>query len=258
MTAEQRKIAVTKERNQALVGMIRAVPIMLGYIPIGLAFGLLASTEGLTILNSVAMSLFVFAGSSQFIAVALIGGGATLTAITATVFLVNLRHLLMSAYLAPHFKKMPTWKQLLFSYQLTDESFAVHAVSLRNKALPPDKEIFSLNVFAHLAWLASTALGAWAGGLMTIDAEKYGIDFVLPAMFIGLLLMQLDNLKQVLVAISAAAVSLLLYLQGVSQLYIIIATIIATTLGALISRGEKTVAGEKVLTRKPGEGGESR
>ena len=226
-----------KTFNQALVGSIRAVPIILGYIPIGIAFGVLASTADLTILQAVAMSIFVFAGSSQFIAVALISSGASLMAIATTVFLVNLRHLLMSAYLAPHLKKMKNWQQALFSYQLTDESFALHSVYLRQKGIPPEAELFGLNMTAQLAWIAGTALGVWAGGMMAIDTEKYGIDFVLPAMFIALLLMQLNDRKQVLVALVAAIFSLLFYLTAENQLYIIIATVIAATFGTLAFRG---------------------
>ena len=220
--------------NQALIGMIRAVPIVLGYLPIGLAFGVLASTAGLSIYSALAMSVFVFAGSSQLISVGMIDTGAGVAAITMTVFLVNLRHMLMSAYLAPHLCRLKTWQQTLFSYEITDESFAVHSTYFRRYGVPPAAQLFSVNVSAHLAWITGTLLGAWLGVFLTFDIDAYGVDYALPAMFIALLVMQIENVRHVAIAALAASVGLLLYLAGMSQLYIILATIIAATAGAFL------------------------
>ncbi len=219
--------------NQALAGMARAVPIILGYLPIGLAFGVLASTAGLSIYSAAAMSVFVFAGSAQLIAVGLIDTGATIATITMTVFLVNLRHLLMSAYLAPHLCHLKPWQQALFSYEITDESFALHAASFRKKARPATAELFALNHSAHLAWITGTLLGAWVGVRLTFDTAVFGIDYALPAMFIALLVMQIEHYRHAVIAIISAGLGLIFYLNGMSQLYIILATVIAATIGSL-------------------------
>jgi len=218
--------------NQALTGMVRAVPILLGYLPIGLAFGVLASTAGLSIYSALAMSVFVFAGSAQLIAVGLIDSGAGLAVITTTVFLVNLRHMLMSASLAPHLRYLRPLEQAFFSYEITDESFALHSVHFRRKGMPPKAELFALNHSAHLAWIAGTLLGAWVGVSLTFDTKMYGIDYALPAMFIALLVMQIENRRHVVIAIIAAALGLIFYLSGLDKLYIILATVIAATIGA--------------------------
>lgn len=223
------------QKQEALVGLIRAVPIILGYLPIGLAFGVLASTAGLSVYNAAAMSVFVFAGSSQFISVGLIGAGTSVFAITMTVFLVNLRHLLMSASLAPYLKKLKTWQQILFSYQITDESFAVHSTYFRKSGTPSFTQLITLNLSAQLAWIIGTVIGAWVGGRLAFDIKTYGIDFALPAMFIALLVMQIENRRHLSVALLAAALGLCFFLLGFSQLYIIMATIIAATCGALIA-----------------------
>ncbi len=220
--------------NQALIGMVRAVPIMLGYLPIGLAFGVLASTAGLSIYSALAMSVFVFAGSSQLISVGLIDTGAGVAAITMTVFLVNLRHMLMSAYLAPHLGRLKTWQQVLFSYEITDESFAVHSAYFRRKGVPPAAQLFGVNTAAHLAWIVGTLLGAWLGVYLTFDIDAYGVDYALPAMFIALLVMQIENARHVAIAVLAASLGLILYLAGMSQLYIILATVIAATVGVFL------------------------
>ncbi len=227
--------------GQALVGLIRAVPIILGYLPIGMAFGVLAATAGLTVFSAAAMSVFVYAGSAQLISVGLIGSGATVAAITMTVFLVNLRHLLMSASLAPCLKKLKTWQQVLFSFELTDESFAIHSTYFRKTGVPPFTEIFALNLSAQLAWVIGSVIGAWVGGRLTFNIETYGIDFALPAMFIALLLMQIEKSRHLFIAILAAALGLFFYLIGLNQLYIILATVIAAACGAALEKNEPKV-----------------
>ncbi len=219
--------------NQALAGMVRAVPIMMGYLPIGLAFGVLASAAGLSLYSALAMSVFVFAGSSQLIAVGLIDAGTGIAAITMTVFLVNLRHMLMSASLAPYLRFMNSWQLALFSYEITDESFALHSAHFRKEGTPSKVELFALNHSAHLAWIGGTFLGAFVGVRLTFDTEVFGLDFALPAMFIALLIMQIENYRHVVVAVIAAALGLTFYLLGMDQLYIILATVIAATVGAL-------------------------
>lgn len=220
-------------KKQALIGTVRAVPIILGYLPIGLAFGVLASTAGLSTTATAAMSVFVFAGSSQLISVGLIGAGVGIASITATVFLVNLRHMLMSAYLAPHLRKLKTWQLILFSYEITDESFAIHSTYIREHGVPPITELFALNISAHLAWVLGSILGVWLGSSIALDIAAFGIDFALPAMFIALLVMQIENYRHFAIAAFAALLGLLFYLAGMKQLYIILATVIAATAGVL-------------------------
>jgi len=231
--------------NQALAGMVRAIPIIMGYLPIGLAFGVLASTAGLSVYSALAMSVFVFAGSSQLIAVGMIDAGAGIAAITMTVFLVNLRHMLMSAYLAPNLRFLRPWQLALFSYEITDESFAIHSACFRKKGVPSKAELFALNHSAHLAWIVGTFLGAFVGVRLTFDTAVFGLDFALPAMFIALLAIQIEHFRHVVVAIIAAGLGLLFYLAGMNQLYIILATVIAATIGALWGTGKGTAVADE-------------
>lgn len=213
---------------------MRALPIVFGYLPIGLAFGVLAATAELSPLAAAAMSVFVFAGSAQLISVGMIGAGAGAAAITATVFLVNLRHLLMSAALAPRLGRLRPWQQVLFAYELTDESFALHAAAYRDGSDPPPGELFALNLTAHLTWVGGTLGGAWLGTSLTFDGNVFGLDYALPAMFVALLVMQVDNPRRTLVSFLAAALALIFFLSGLDRLYIILATILAATAGALL------------------------
>ena len=112
------------------LGATRALPIILGYTPVAAAYGILAQKAGISDLNTVLMSILVFAGASQFIAVGLIEAAVPAASIILTTFVVNLRHMILASALAPHLRKWRVWELAAFSYQLTDETFALHASSL--------------------------------------------------------------------------------------------------------------------------------
>lgn len=204
----------------------------MGYFPIGFAFGVLAATAGLNIGSAAAMSVFVYAGSAQLISVGLIEGGAGPLTLAMTVFLVNLRHLLMSAYLAPYLGKLKRWQQVLFCYELTDETFAVHSTYFQRHGTPPTAHLIALNVSSHLAWVGSTLAGAWVCGRLPVDTANFGLDYALPAMFIALLVLQLDSLNRISIALFAAGLSVAFYLSGFGHWHVILATLIAATVGA--------------------------
>ena len=109
------------------VGVNQALPTLLGYIPIGIAYGILAQKAGISSLNTMLMSVIVFAGSSQLIAVGLFAAGVPPVSVILTTFVVNLRHMLMSAAVAPYLKRWRKAELAAFAYELTDETFAVHS-----------------------------------------------------------------------------------------------------------------------------------
>ncbi len=111
--------------SEFLSGVKAELPILLGVAPFGMIYGALAIGSGLPVGMAQAMSAIVFAGSAQFIAAQLIGGGAPALVLLLTTFIVNIRHMLYSASIAPYFRPLrPAWKWLL-AYLLTDEAFAV-------------------------------------------------------------------------------------------------------------------------------------
>jgi 4-azaleucine resistance transporter AzlC len=211
------------------IGIKRALPIVLGYVPIGFAYGVLAGKSGLSETNTLLMSLIVFAGSAQFIAVGLFASGTGPAAIILTTFVVNLRHMLMAASLAPY---LSGWKKrylALFSYELTDETFALHS-SKAHELGESMVEALSLNVTAQLSWVLGSVLGIFASGLIG-DVKPLGLDYALSAMFIGLLVGQCANKIRVITAIISGGVATGLYLLGLHQFHIIIATVIGATIG---------------------------
>ncbi|MEW6546216.1 MAG: AzlC family ABC transporter permease [Bacillota bacterium] len=215
-------------------GAQAALPIVLGYVPIGIAYGVVAGQAHLTTAETVAMSLIVFAGSAQFIAVGMLAAGAGAWPIIVTTFLVNLRHLLMSAALSVPFRRIPRKLQAILAFWITDESFVVTSSALagRQATVP---FVAGLQITAYLAWAASSLVGAVLGN-MASGIAGLGIDFALPAMFIALLVLQIKDWSSVLVAVLAGAVSLLLALYVPGNANVIVATLVAATAGVLLKR----------------------
>jgi len=214
-------------------GAAAAWPICLGYIPIGLAFGVLAQKSGLSPLQIGLMSLLVFAGSAQFIAVSMIDAGASAAAIIATTFMVNLRHLLMSSSLAVYLMGRRRALLSLFAYGITDESYAVNLGRFRNGSWTLGQAL-TLNHTANAAWLVSTVAGGFGGRF--IPAGAFGIDFALTAMFICLLVFQLRNLRSVVTAAVAGSAAVVLSILIPGNLYIVLAAVIAATAGVAVRR----------------------
>ncbi len=227
-----------KGEKDFIAGVRGSIPILLGYLPIGIAYGLLAVRSGLTSVETFLMSIIVFAGSAQLISVNMLAVGAGMVPIIMMTFLVNLRHILMSASLSLHFKK--TSKRLLpvLGFLITDESFAVSSVSI-DRYEGKGMYFFGLGVSAYLGWIISSLIGAILGNLLPVS-NLPALDFVLPAMFIVLLVMQIQRRLDVFVAIISGLSSLLFAYLLPGNWNIILATIIAATIGVVMEKWLKT------------------
>lgn len=185
-------------------GLQAGLPIAIGYLPIALAFGLLARSAGVSLLVTVLMSLLVFAGASQFIAVNLIALGTQAWEIVLTTLVINLRHFLMSASLSQRLTAglSKPWRSLL-AFGITDETFTVASLQTQSTLAAPF--ILGLNLIAYASWVLGSGLGVLlAGGLPASLQASMGI--ALYAMFIGLLVPSLRNGLPVVVVVLAAVV----------------------------------------------------
>ncbi len=214
-------------------GLGAAWPICLGYAPIGLALGVLAQKAGLGPLDTGIMSVLVFAGGSQFIAVAMIKSGAALGAIVATTFMVNLRHALMTSALAVPLQGVRRRFLALFAYGVTDESFAVNMARFRADGWDRWRALV-VNQTANLTWILSTIAGAYAGEF--VPAGALGIDYALTAMFICLLIFQLRSRFYAIVAAFSGLVATALYVTIPGNSHIVIAAVTAATAGYAVRR----------------------
>lgn len=240
------------DRPAWMDGVVRAVPIVLGYIPIGFAYGVLAQQADLSIANTLLMSVLVYAGSSQLVAVGLFAQGVPALSIIMTTFVVNLRHMLFSAALSPYLKRWRKGELAAFAYELTDETFALHSV-LFSQEVPPKPTVFAINVTAQLSWILGTALGIVAGRYVT-DVRPLALDFTLPAMFIALLVIQLKGRVDGAVALCGGVGAVLLTLVGLDRWSVILATVIAATLGVVLEQGLKMAEPPDGATSSPVEG----
>ena len=217
-----------------LEGVAAAWPICLGYVPIGLAFGVLAQKAGLRPLEIGLMSVLVFAGSSQFIGISMLATGAAPGAIILTTFMVNLRHLLMSSALAVFMGGAARRWLALFAYGVTDESFAINFVRFKEGRWDLPRAL-TLNHTANLTWILSTVAGGYSGQFVPPGA--LGIDYALVAMFICLLVFQLRGRVYALTGILSGALAVGLALLMPGNAYIILASALGAGLGVFLKKG---------------------
>ena len=193
-----------------LAGARDTIPMLVGAAPFGLIFGTLAIATGLPVWLTLGLSALVFAGSSQFVAVSLIGSGAALPVIWLTTFIVNLRHALYSATLLPYARALPARWRWALAFWLTDETFAVVENQLRHHANLQDGARYWLgsSLAMYLNWqiwtLAGVLLGQSVPGLATL-----GLDFAMVATFAAIVALQLRERPVLFAAVVAGTVALL-------------------------------------------------
>ncbi|MBL5782797.1 branched-chain amino acid transporter AzlC [Heyndrickxia sporothermodurans] len=220
-------------------GVKDCVPTLLGYLSIGFAAGVVEKTAGLSIMEIALLSIFVYAGSAQFIAAGMIAMGSPVSAIIFTILFVNLRHFLLSAALSPYFRHLSPWKNMYVGSLLTDETFGVAINQLSNKKFGSYKWMVGLNLTAYLNWIVANIAGGFFGNWIP-NPEKFGLDFALPAMFIGLLVLQILSQKKyfvdIMVILSAVIIVVAVSFIFSGSVGVIVATILGATIGMVIEK----------------------
>lgn len=191
-----------KKQSSFLLGLQGGISIAIGYLPVALTFGLLSKSTGLSLSETVLMSLIVFAGASQYISLSLLSVGTGIIEIIFTTFIVNIRHFLMSASLSEKVENDSLWKKALYSFGLTDETFTVASTK---EGTVNSGYLFGLMLISYASWVINTGIGYVIGAsLPTTVQESMGI--ALYAMFIGLLIPSLKKHRKVMFLAVAAAI----------------------------------------------------
>ena len=193
-------------RKEFFNGFRDELPLLLGVMPFGMIYGLLALSAGLSTGEAQAMSVIVFAGSAQFMLVQLVAAGTPALVMIVTGFIINLRHALYSASIAPHIKELNLlWKTLL-SYLLTDEAYAIAITRYYKRDASPKKHWYFLGAGIALwsSWQISTAVGVFLGAQIPAD---WSLDFTLALTFIAIVVPSLKDRPGLLSAISASVVA---------------------------------------------------
>ncbi len=201
---------MSEAKNEFWNGVRAEFPLLIGVFPFGMIYGALALNAGLSTSASQLMSSIVFAGSSQFVTAQLVHDAAPALVIIVTIAVVNLRHMLYSASLAPYLHDLSLrWKALL-SYLLTDEAYAPTIIKYEREGIKPFSHWFLLGAGFSLwfTWQVSTALGIFLG---TAIPEDWPLDFALPLTFIAMVVPILKNRPMVASALSAGVVALLAF-----------------------------------------------
>jgi 4-azaleucine resistance transporter AzlC len=219
------------KNGQFREGIKDALPVVFGYLPVGVAFGLLARNVGLTPSEVGLMSLLVYAGASQFLAIEMIFKGMTWLPIVLATFFINLRHLLMSSTLSLYLKNTRFSLLGFVSAQLTDESFAV-AISNLPKVKNNPPYLLGLQITSHLAWVIGSIGGSLFGPFIKISG--YGLPFALPSLFICLLILQLKSVQHFAIMVVAGLFALLFKWAFPGNWYILLTGLVASGIGVVI------------------------
>jgi 4-azaleucine resistance transporter AzlC len=195
--------------QEFLLGCRDALPMMLGMLPFGLIYGALAVVAGLSLGQAVGMSLLVYAGSAQFIAISLLTLGSSTLVILLTTLIVNLRHVLYSAALQPYVGQFAQRWRLPMAFGLTDEVFAVVQRRYLLKGSSGHAQWYHAGtaITLYLTWASSSLIGAWFGQSVP-NLSAWGLEFAMLATFIGIVVPTLRNFPQIAAALVAGAVAL--------------------------------------------------
>lgn len=209
--------------------MRAGVPVVLGYIPVGIAYGVMARQAGFTAAETCGMSLLVYAGASQMMAVGMFAQGAGIIAIITATFILNLRHVIMSTCVNNCMKKAGQGTRLLAAFGITDESFAIFTANGGKKSTAAF--FLGLSIENYASWNVGSCIGAFASDILPpIVAAALGIS--LYAMFLGLLLPGVrGNFRLIILVIITAALNTILSQFISSSWSLIISTLVCAAAG---------------------------
>ena len=205
------------------------LPVMAGYLILGFGFGIIMKANGFSTALAAAMSIFIYAGSMQYVAIGLMTGGATLVTTALTTLTVNIRHLFYGISMLEKYQNTGKAKPYLI-FALTDETYSLVCGELPN--IPPEEQVnyrFLISILNHLYWIIGSVAGAVAGSLIQFNSQ--GIDFALTALFLTVFTDQWLTSKRhgpALIGLGASVASLLLF--GGDNFLIPAMTIIALAL----------------------------
>jgi 4-azaleucine resistance transporter AzlC len=223
---------MTNRNSNFWAGLRAEIPLLIGVFPFGMIYGALALGAGLTRAQAQMMSSIVFAGSAQFISVQLFHEAAPGLVIVLTIAVVNLRHMLYSASLAPYVSALPMRWKILLSYLLTDEAYAPTVIHYGNEGVTPYGHWFYLAAGFSLwfTWQVSTALGILLGSAIP---ESWPLAFALPLTFIAMMVPVLKTRPAVASALSAGITALLTYSLPY-KLGLIVAAVVGIAVGTYL------------------------
>lgn len=201
------------------------IPVMAGYLVLGIGFGMVLRTRGYGILWALAMSVFIYAGSMQYVAINLLTGGVSLITAAVATLAVNARHLFYSISMIDKYKNQKRKNFLIFT--LTDETYSLVCSEVPDGA-DASSYYFYVSLFDYIYWIGGSAIGSVLGSVLPIRTE--GVDFALTALFLTVFVEQWLTTKNHLSAIIGVGASVVCLLLFGSDKFLIPAMILITCL----------------------------
>jgi len=197
------------ELKQFSAGMRSGFPVFLAYLPVGLAYGILAVNFGFTPLQAVLASALALSGVGQFVALSTLALSGSVAASVLASTIVNLRYILFSASLSPHLQGLKLRTLAWIGFTTTDESFAINSAEIRKLRASPSSMI-GVGAIGWLGWVIGTSAGT-VGAQFLGDLSAFGIYFAIPAMYAALFVALANNRRQVYCGLGAGIIALGLY-----------------------------------------------
>ena len=184
----------------------RSIPVMAGYIVLGMGFGMLLGAKGYGVLWAIAMSVFIYAGSMQYVAIDLITGGASLISAALMTLMVNARHLFYGISMVERYKDTKPYKPYLI-FALTDETYSLVCSGDVPDGVEKKKYFFLVSLFNQFYWVLGSVMGSALGSVLNINTD--GIDFSMTALFLVVFTEQWKSTKDHRSAIAGVAASVI-------------------------------------------------
>lgn len=198
-------------KHTAKTAFLDTIPVLTGYVFLGFGFGIIMQQSGFSVLWSLAMSLFIYAGSMQYVGVGLLTGGASVLTAALATLVVNARHLFYGISMIDAYKNTGKKKPYLI-FALTDETYSLVSREKLPEGIDRKQYYFLVSLFDQCYWVTGTVLGALAGSLLPMNFE--GIDFALTALFVTIFVEQWLSTKNhfpAIMGVGAALACLLVF-----------------------------------------------
>lgn len=230
-----------KKSTQYLNGIKATLPVILGYLPVAIAFAVMASEAGFQRYEIILMSTLVFAGASQIMAVGMISAGASMLSVVIGTFVLNLRHFIMGTYIMKKLGKTSAGEKIATAHGITDESFAIISATPEQKCTVP--YFFGIITVTYGSWVVGTVIGSFVSVLLP-SAVSDALGIALYALFISLLVPGIKkSARLVILVILTAALNTVLSLIIDTSWAIILSCLIGALFGVFFVKDEEVAEG---------------
>lgn len=211
----------------------KSLPVMAGYVVLGIGFGILLRSAGYGVIWALAMSVFIYAGSMQYVGVGLLAGGASVITTALTTLMVNARHLFYSISMIDRYRDAGKYKPYLI-FALTDETYSLLCDGKTPEGEDPNKYRFLVSAFNHSYWVAGSVAGSLLGTVLPFSAA--GIEFAMTALFLASFTEQWIENKDHIPAITGVVSTLLCLLIFGAERFLIPAMLLITLVLTLLRK----------------------